>query len=62
MKGSVRGATMTISLDINCEKLEAPRDGGERMHYLPCTKCGDVLALPWNTVAFTCLDCVAEPG
>ncbi len=62
MKGRIsKGGKMTITLDLNSEKLEAPKtETGNPRHYLPCHRCGEVHTVPWHVVSFLCDGCTAS--
>jgi hypothetical protein len=53
MKGRIDGGTLTVTLDINFEKLTIP-DG---RHYLPCYGCGDVQLVNPHVIGFICERC-----
>lgn len=58
MKGEIKGGTMTVTLDINYERLLAP---GHEKHWLPCSDCGEMQIEDRLAVAVICDEC-AEPG
>lgn len=57
VKGEISNGILTITLDLNHERLDAPPENGEPRVWLACGWCGKLEAVDPKVVAFLCVTC-----